>query len=93
METPVLFVTSIDCCQKFMSQNSGMSIHRINPMIGDSVRVFHDSKFEIWMKVLSRKWQLTNGSTPQLIVSLGLPDGYTVPQFEEEMRKNHFSVG
>ena len=92
METPVLFTTSIDCCRLFMNSNSGMPLHRINPMVGDLFRVNQDSKLQIWMKVLSRKWLLTNGSTPELIVSLGLPDGYTIPEFEEEMRKNHFPV-
>jgi len=70
-----------------------LPLNRINPMVGDSVRVYHDTKFEIWMKVQSRKWQLTNGSSPKLIVELGLPDCYeTLLDFEEDMRKNFFKV-
>jgi len=47
------FRTDIDCCKKFMSNISNMSI---SPNVGDRVVVYNDSSFELGMKVTFREW-------------------------------------
>lgn len=46
----------------------------INPLVGDLVRVYHDSEFSLYLKVVGRKWEMTNGSSPVLMAELGVPD-------------------
>lgn len=89
--TVVNFRTQIDCCRKYMGQNSGLQLSSINPLVGDSVRVYHDSKFEIWMKVIERSWVLINGSSPVLECYLGLQNGWTIPDFEQVLKNRGFS--
>jgi hypothetical protein len=89
--TVVRFTTSIDCCKKFMSGINGLPLSYINPMVGDMVRVYHSSDFEIEMKVFSRKWITINGSQPVLYVSLVLTDFWNIPEFENMLRSQGFT--
>ncbi|MFY4731230.1 hypothetical protein [Nitrospira sp. BLG_2] len=56
--------------KKFMGNISGLPIE---PQVGDLVRVYHDSHFEVDLKVVQRRWTFTNGSDPQLTCELHLP--------------------
>jgi hypothetical protein len=69
-----------------MSQNSGLSLSAINPQIGDNVRVYHDSSFEIELKVVERRWHLTNGASPELHCWLSVPSGWNIIDFEKMLR-------
>ncbi len=77
-----VFRTNVDCCKKFMSNISGLSI-QVN--VGDRVRVYHDSAFDHYMKVCEREWTFTNGSDPVLTCYLA-PDGLTIPEMERRLR-------
>lgn len=90
--TPVRFETNIDCCKRFMKGNSNLALKSINPQVGDTVRVYHDSEFELWMPVVSRRWYLTNGSTPVLICELGCPSYFkNLFDFIEMMKNRGFN--
>lgn len=93
METPVNFRTNIDCCKIFMQQNSGLPLSKINPSIGDLIRVYHSSDFEIEMKVIDRRWKLTNGSNPELNIYLAFPNGFDkITEFEKILKNRGFPV-
>lgn len=85
-DTPVRFTTNIDCCKVFMNTISGLPISKINPIIGDRVRVYKDSGLEIYLKVVGRVWKMTNGSNPVLECELHLENGWTIPQLEKAIR-------
>jgi len=91
MATPVIFHTKVNHCARFMRQNSGLPIESINPLVGDLVRIYHDSAIAIHMKVLIRSWELTNGSMPVLLCELVDPVVYDVaselPLLREEAEK------
>lgn len=92
MQTTVKFLTNIDCCKRFMNQNSGLPLERINPLIGDYIRVYHDTGFEVSMKVVERKWVLTNGTSPELHVWLASPNGFSIPEFEKVLKDRGFPI-
>lgn len=73
--TTVRLTTNIDCCKIFMQRNSGLLLSRFNPQVGDTVRVYHDSEFVLYMQVGERRWELTNGSSPELVCVM-VPDLY-----------------
>jgi hypothetical protein len=73
------FHTSVDCVKRFMGAISGLSIA---PIVGDLVRVYHDSEIEIQMQVIGRTWEFTNGASPVLICELGIPPYFeNIPKF------------
>ena len=86
----VNFRTNVDCCKRFMANISGLPLDAINPLIGDKVRVYHDSEFEIWMTVAERSWFLTNGTSPVLECYLSLGPHTTIPDFEKMLRQRGF---
>lgn len=91
LTTPsVTFRTNIDCCKLFMSSISGLTVERINPLVGDRIQVYRDSEFIVDMKVVDRYWTMTNGSELQLEVWLGLTGGWTIPGFAAMMRGRGF---
>lgn len=77
------FRTNIDCCKKFMNYISGLSIQ---PMLGDRVRVYSDTVLEVWLKVVERRWTMTNGADPVLTCELHLEEGWTIPKLEAVLR-------
>lgn len=82
-----------------MSSNSGLALSAFNPQIGDWIRVYHDSNFEIEMKVAERRWRLTNGrqwkltnrSNPELHCWLTSPNGMDLINFEDVLKQHGFS--
>lgn len=87
--TTVTFHTNVDCCIKFMNNISGLPNDGINPLVGDLIRVYHDSDLEIYMKVVDRTWRMTDGANPQLTCELWLTTGWTIPLFEEMLRSQN----
>ena len=64
----------------------------INPMVGDIVRVYSDSKCEINMTVVERRWTFTNGANPILICELHISPGYeNIPHFEQAIKAMGFN--
>jgi len=57
--------------KRLLKYNSGLTIERINPLIGDYICI--DNAFNLYMKVISRSWILINGSPDRLIVKLTEP--------------------
>jgi hypothetical protein len=86
LQTPVRFTTNIDCCKRYMGNISGLPLDRINPAIGDRVRVYKDSALHVWLKVVGRRWTMTNGAQPVLECELHLEDGWTIPMLEKALR-------
>ncbi len=82
----VEFRTNIDCCRRFMGNISYLPLAHINPLVGDRVRVYYDSELEVWLKVVTRNWIMTNGSSPVLICDLHLESGWTIPMLERALR-------
>lgn len=78
-----------------MNNNNGLPIEMINPLVGDTVRIYHDSKFELLMKVASRSWILVNGASPTLVIQLTLEDCWWhvgLKVFNEMLQKQGFPV-
>lgn len=86
----VEFTTKIDVCKRFMYSISGQSLEKINPLVGDLVRVYHDTDFQLFMPVTERKWVITNGETTRLYCYLDLPRGYSIPEFTRMMNGRGF---
>jgi hypothetical protein len=84
--------TNIDCCKQFMRTSSGLSTERFNPQIGDWIRVYHHTGFEIEMQVIERRWKLTNGSSPELHCWLGKPNGLELSMFYDVLKQEGFSL-
>lgn len=70
----VQFTTNLDACKRMMGNVSGLPLSSINPQVNDLVRVYHDAEFDLYLKVVSRKWEMTNGGNPVLVCELHLPD-------------------
>lgn len=86
----VQFITNVDMCKRFMGQISGLPLDRINPAVGDLVRVYHDTEFTLYMPVIERRWIMDNGTNPRLWCYLGCPLGLTIPGIEEVLRNRGF---
>lgn len=82
----VKFHTNIDCCKRYMGCISGLSVAAINPLVGDTVLVYHDSAIDVYLKVVDRRWTMTNAATPILHCELHLLDGWTIPRLETFLR-------
>lgn len=82
----VQFRTNIDCCKKFMGNISGLPLSTINPIVGDRVRVYHDTQIEVWLQVVGRNWRMTNGTNPVLECELHLETGWTIPMLEKHLK-------
>jgi len=89
-KTPVKFHTNIDCCKPFMCNISG--IHDFNPLVGDYVRVYHNSNFEVEMKVAERHWKFIDGASPELHCWLNAPNAMSIPDFIISLRNRGFNT-
>lgn len=69
------------CIQQRMKYNSGVTIDRLNPMVGDFVLVYHDSELRVHMRVSERSWRLVNGTPEALVVVLEAPCERTHPAY------------
>lgn len=69
-----------------------LPLEMINPMVGDLIQIYHDTEFQLYMKVKSREWGMMNATPTFLIVTLTCTDEYTPDSFIDFLQKNNFPI-